>query len=299
MPVIQQVSTEIGVFDQTLRISDSQIRAIDNSVYPRIKIDLEMAHSTRPGTGAINLNISNLTLRLSIIAKGATYPIGELIPAQTFFSLQTGNKVYIYCDLSLDHYGLGQIEKLRESTDLRLRIDGGFLAENQQQPQSKNYVSFSHDLRISKSDWVEDILPRMKYKEVMLVEIPKLIEPQFEGMSVYLIDAWRQYSMGEYDKVLTECRKALEELSKTVKSKGFEKEAGNSQGERKKVPDWEKLLNNSDSGNIIGGIHQKLLGFVAPGAHAGKAINREDADFALMVTHAIVNLVIRKLAPAA
>jgi len=101
--------------------------------------------------------------------------------------------------------------------------------------------------------------------------------------------------MGEYDKVLTECRKALEALNKKVKAQGFTKEIKEEQGSKKELPDWDKLFGSSKLGDIIGTINKKLWGFVAPGAHAGKAINREDADFALMITHAITNIVIHKL----
>ena len=42
-------------------------------------------------------------------------------------------------------------------------------------------------------------------------------------------------------------------------------------------------------------LNQKITVFVTPGSHAGKSVNKEDADFALMTTHAITNLAIKKL----
>ena len=195
----------------------------------------------------------------------------------------------------LDHYGLGQIEKLREGKDLTFRVEGSFIGENRQQPQSWTSAGFSLDFRMPKSDWVENVLHRLKYRDVMLLEIPRFLEPQFEDVATYINDAWRQYSRGEYDKVLTECRKALETLKKKIMAQGFEKEIVDDQGTKKKILDWDKLLGSSDMGDIVGSINQKLWGFVAPGAHAGKAINREDADFALMTTHAMIDIVVKKL----
>ncbi len=36
------------------------------------------------------------------------------------------------------------------------------------------------------------------------------------------------------------------------------------------------------------------MGFSAPGAHAGKSINNEDALFALMITHALIYYLVEK-----
>lgn len=66
-------------------------------------------------------------------------------------------------------------------------------------------------------------------------------------------------------------------------------------GKKKLVPDWKKFLGNEDLGDILGTINQKLYGLSAAGAHAGKAINKEDADLAVMSTHGLVQFVISKL----
>ena len=63
----------------------------------------------------------------------------------------------------------------------------------------------------------------------------------------------------------------------------------------KKLPDWDKLLGDKDSGSMLETMFQKMRGFVAPGSHAGRSSNRDEAEFALMVTHTIVNLGLRKL----
>jgi len=50
-----------------------------------------------------------------------------------------------------------------------------------------------------------------------------------------------------------------------------------------------------DLGKIMEVLNQKITVFVTPGSHAGKSVNKENADFALMTTHAITNLAIKKL----
>ena len=100
--------------------------------------------------------------------------------------------------------------------------------------------------------------------------------------------------MGEYDKVLIECRKAIEALSSIVKNKGFEREI-DEDGKKKVVPDWRKVLGHKDTGSIIEAFVQKLYGFLSPGSHYGKSINKEYAELAIMTTHALVNYVTKKV----
>ena len=289
------MSTSVGILQSTLRITHRTTNPDENSIYPKLDVNFEVTHSTSAGAGAYNLVISDIYLRLSVITAGVLRFVGQLIPIQPFHILAAGQTITIPCSVVLDHYGLRQIEKLREGRDLTFRVDGRFVGEKQQQPQTRTLTGFSFDFRMPKSDWVENVLPKLKFKDVMLLEIPRLLEPKFEDVVTYINEAWKQYSMGEYDKVLTECRKALETLTNKVKAQGFEKEITDEQGKKRKIPNWDKLLGSKDLGDIVGSINQKIWGFVTPGAHAGKAIIREDADFALMITHAIINVTIHKL----
>jgi hypothetical protein len=149
-------------------------------------------------------------------------------------------------------------------------------------------------LEFLKAIWVETILPQLKYKEVSLIEFPKIEKPEFGDVAARINEAWKQYSMGEYDKVLTECRKAMEALITVVKNRGFQKEITDEKGKRI-VPDWEKALGHKEVGDIVEAFVQKLFGFLAPGSHYGKSINKEDAELATMTTHALVNYVAKKL----
>ena len=55
-------------------------------------------------------------------------------------------------------------------------------------------------------------------------------------------------------------------------------------GQKRTLPDWERLLGSENIGKAVSKMTQSTFGFVAPGSHAGKAINRENAEFALLVT---------------
>ncbi len=104
----------------------------------------------------------------------------------------------------------------------------------------------------------------------------------------------KQFSMGEYHRVFTDCRKSKESLSTKIMSQGFEKDDVTQEGKKTKVPDWDKLFENEELGDAITVISKKLSRITSTGAHPGRIICKEDADFALMTTHAMVNLVVRK-----
>jgi hypothetical protein len=81
----------------------------------------------------------------------------------------------------------------------------------------------------------------------------------------------------------------LESLATKIRQQGFEREA-----EGRKVPDWATLFGDGDLGDIIGTVYQKTMGYVAPGSHAGRSSSREEAEFALMVAHAIASLTVKR-----
>lgn len=219
---------------------------------------------------------------------GSSGHVGRAILEEPFIELHPGTTGRLILRLELDHYKLRQIEKLREGKNLVLRLDGKFLVEKLGQP-NRRAVGHLNDfqMKVPKSDWVEQNLPYMGFKDISLIELPKLTQ-EWEDITEHLNEAWRQHSMGKYDNVLTECRKALEALSGAVKKNGFTVED-------EKMPDWNGLLGNKKLGSLLRTINQKMHGFLALGAHTGKAINREDSDFALLVTNGIVILVTEKL----
>ena len=291
------MSAEISLLQHSrLRITYRSSNSQGFSVYPRLVLNFEVIHNISAGTSPYTIAISDFVGHLSMIVEGGpTYYLSQLLPRQSYVSLSGGSTQVLSFGLNLSHYGLRQIEKLREAKDLVLTANIGFVAEIHQQPQTRAVSGFQVQFRIPKSDWVETILPQMGYKTVSLLEIPQLMDPESQQIIDYINGAWKQHSMGEYNRVLSDCRKALEALSTKIRKKGFEKDISEEEGRKRKVPDWGKLLGNKDLGGILGTLNQKITGFVTPGSHAGKSVNKEDADFALMTTHAIVNLASKKL----
>jgi len=188
-------------------------------------------------------------------------------------------------NIILDPFSLEKIEELRADGDFKYYISGSLIGEisSPQGVLSRELVSgIQYSDSVSRSDWVEQYLANFDFKRVRLVEIPIL---SLRNLGVYLDSAWRQKHMGHYDNTLTDCRKALEETRRVIQSKGFI----NENLERRDKTDWKRYLDSDSIGEILGNIEQQLYRFTSIAAHPGKAINIEDADYALLITHATIN----------
>jgi len=283
---------------------DRSITADARSLIPRLSLEFEIHYiSSESKSGELEYNVfinfgrAELKVRKQVFPEvGETLYVGSLIPEERFFTLLSPNSsssTRWYIDL--DHYRLSQLEKIREGKDLQMCVDLFLIVELQRESPSMRPIQFpSLYIEVPKSDWVEKILPQLKYKEVSLIELPKLDRPEFSNIIVEIDKAWKMYSMGEYKEVLTNCRIAIEGLTDVVKSRGFHKEV-EEEGKKKTVPDWESALGHEKMGDLMRSFIQKLYDFLSPGAHYGKSINKEDAELAIMMTHALINFCTKKL----
>jgi hypothetical protein len=280
----------ISIGQSNLKIT---YKGIDPDVYsliPRLQLYLSIEYMLPGQPNSIDINFEMVELRIR--SDGSNIYVGSFIPERRTLTLSLGQSVPIYLYVDLDHYRLAQMERIRGGKDLQMSLD---LYLTVKLGTGLYPIRDTLLIRIPKSDWVEKYLSELKYKEVSMIEIPKLENPEFSDSIAKINEAWRMYSMGEYDKVLVECRKALESLENVIKGRGFKKEIIEENGEKKTVPDWEKALGHKKMGELMETFVQKLFGFLAPGAHSGKSINREDAELALMSTHALINFFINKL----
>lgn len=281
------MSFETGILQSRVKFVARDVGAA-GALYPRLSLSFDISHT---GQAGYTLGLEILKIDVSVRSKkGAVLHVGTAIPDQPILLLPPGGSSFMMTYLALDQFILHGLETVREGGDLNLFLQIGATGEQQNQPQTRQVLSpgqIQFEFRVPKSDWVERILPGLGYKEVALIEIPKLAGLGFDEVVQYINSGWKDYTMGEYDKVLTECRKSLEVLKEKTKEKGFIESDG-------KI-DWKKLFDNEDTGDIIGSVYQKTLGFVAPGSHAGRSKNRETAEFALMITQAVANITMRRL----
>lgn len=277
-----------------IKVSCKDFSADSQAIFPRIQFVFEILY-THSGSDAKPVALSDFVIksRMRVGNDNTLYTVGNLLVSNPYLKLFPSNTNVFETYLDLDFYRLSQIEKLREGKDVIFQILGWFNSETVQGGE-KQWTQFWMDVRIPKSDWVEKILSEVGFKNVSLLEIPRVSSEEFKDVTKWVDSAWKQYMMGEYDKVLGDCRKALEGLGSVVKGKGFETIVTEN-GKRRRLPNWDKYLgDNKELGDIFSGFIQKTTGFITPGSHFGKGINREDADLALMTTHSLVNFIIKK-----
>lgn len=207
-------------------------------------------------------------------------PIMNLVEGSTYFSFVA----------ELDYYLLSQIEANRNG-DLTLEVFVKFAdVRNQQILATYNL----NGITITKSDWVEKFLHDLKYKEVMLFEMPKITNSEFQEVVEHFNKAFKKNQLNENKEVLSECRQAMEAFKDIAKKRGFTKSEKNGEGKDVEVVDYKKLLND-DLGKEMSEMHRKVILFLTTGSHHGKSIDKEDADFGLMITYALINLGLNKM----
>ena len=269
---------------------------IDASVYPRLRLDIEVSSTERETVELFNMSAIAYIPR----ARHDTV-LGTCTTGEKLIALGPNQSRSVDFHLDLDYYRLEQIEKLREGKDLFLRMYVNFIVGK----KIRDAYSFSDGgfwvfrkpwsdrFRIPKVDWSEKLLKELKYKWVHLIEIPEIAPPTPELGEVrgYVDDAWKKYSMGEYDDVLVDCRKAIQAIGTVLRKSGFETEETIEEGKTKKVPDWKKFLGNS--GRYVKEIVRNLHRFADPGAHPGKVLTRKEAEMTLHCTHGLISYIIR------
>jgi len=253
----------------------------ENSIRPRVLFALT---ATIMAQGSYPLDLEFLPSELQL---NNGFYVGMLMP-QNYYgaSVPLNNPVGYTFGLDLDYYVISQLEKFRDGKDLQLQMLLRFIAKGQVPQPFSVFPQLNLPIRIPKSDWVEVYLPKLKFRDVQLLEFPKLDGPNFKEAVDHLNNAWRQYGFGEYDKVLEECRKTLEAAKELVKKKDMLKED---------EVDWKQILQSERAGEFVSNVQKNVWGYNSRGAHIGKSINREDADFALLTTHALLVLLTKKI----
>jgi hypothetical protein len=98
--------------------------------------------------------------------------------------------------------------------------------------------------------------------------------------------------MGQFDVVLLNCRKIIEELDSILKDKGFSIKKPLDDGRDMTVTDWRGFISQGDIGKYVEDTTENIRRFCNRATHSGNAIAKEDADYALLTTHATINLIL-------
>jgi hypothetical protein len=288
---------------QEFDIKFEGIVAKENYVAPTIELELERSSRRKKDETPEANTVCNLELQISI--KRDEYCLTVIGNARSESLQQTWktdppeHKSSLTFRLMLDNYTLSQIERIRHGNSLSLEFYLQFQAFVEGNPAAiQQYKIPLKGITIPKSTWVEDILPRLNYKNVALVEIPKLEYKKLNEAINTLNLAWKSYSMGDVDDVLVKCRKTLESVGNQVKKQGFIMEVNKTDNQgnpyKAKYPDWKRFFDSESKAGVVKGIVQKMFDFVAPGAHVGGLLEMNHAYFALLQAFSLTHLVISR-----
>jgi hypothetical protein len=266
----------------SINLEHQSLNVQENSVRPRILFALNATIITQ-GTYPLDLEFLPSELQLN-----NGFYVGTLIPQNYYGALPALLNVPVPYNfgLDLDHYVISQLEKFRDGKDLQCQMLVRYIAKGQAPQPFSTSSQMNLPIRIPKSDWVEMYLPKLKFRDVLLLEFPKLDGSDFKEAVDHLNNAWRQYGFGEYDKVLEECRMTLETTKELLKKKSMLKE---------NEVDWKQILQSETAGEYVSSVFKSAWGYNSRGAHIGKSINREDADFSLLTTYALLGLLTKKI----
>lgn len=254
----------------------NNVNAEPNSIYPTLRVEFEFTNSS-----AFIVLLTNFTGRLFLRAADQ-YFLGAMLTDTPIIMLNPGANRTIAFYTSIDHYGLATVERLRANQGLVLLAN--ISCSGQVTGQQPSFQNATYQTRIPKSDWVETLLVAFQFKQVFLLELPKIGYTDYNPVANLLEEATKKLAMGDYPEVLVQCQKALEKTKEVAKSRGLLKDND---------IDFSKLIpDSSTAAESLDAIWRKLtLFFQGGGRHIGRNINKEDAEFAILVTYGLINTV--------
>lgn len=276
-------------------VSLNNVQVTSDTLIPRLSFSVRVVRLPQPEAPEISLSSILAQVFANAEKESGKRYIGTALAMQPY-TLAGQQTITLYLDL--DYYKIQQIEKIRKGDDFKLELIMSGLAtaiKNNAKTVTAGFSPQAMEYELPKSKWIEKFLRRFDFKHVRLFEFPEILPPASLNEAIQHIDnGWTQFSSGHYNKVLADCRLALEEVSTIVKKAGFKRKDKDDEGKEIEVPDWKKIFESENISDPYRHIFQKLMGFAAVGAHTGKSINNEDALFALMITHALIYYIVEK-----
>jgi len=186
---------------------------------------------------------------------------------------------------------LDRIESTREGGDVLLMLKleityGGWYVRLPVNYGGRPYI------RIAKSDWVENILKKIGYLDVTMVELPEPADIQELRSAIsYLREAWKSYRSGEYYEAVLNVRRALDALTRGLENKDQNLVSRRQEDNRTIIePNFKAFANTEREREAIEKVYRILhstLGGLS--AHEGAVgIDKWLAEFSVITGQALV-----------
>jgi hypothetical protein len=172
---------------QEYTIDHVGIKTKKEYILPTFQLAFRRTCTPRDSRVLRDCNIFNIIAQVSIEKDGIDHVVSSHITTDSYMEVwkprETG---YLNFEVRVDHYTLSEIERIREGGNLHLKINVKFLwyATDKLSIEQSNFTA---PMIIPKSTWVEEVLPSIGYKDVILVEMPKLKYEKLDGAIVWLV----------------------------------------------------------------------------------------------------------------
>lgn len=268
----------------------ASVASVASSLTPRLLFRIEL-EKTEPYEMRVFGISGNVHLRTS---KGFV-PFGSLTPLLRMETLHVNRPRRLFeLTFDLDNHKLEIIEEERKGSDLWLKMNVHVLYFDVKNQPFHTIIhgdditirstDGSYDLRVPQSEWVK-MLEQMGYRRFRMMEIPVPKPPLgtvIDSALAHIDEAKKSFDEGDYDDVLSNCRKAVEEIEKAIREDKINLNVVLDQSASK----VEKLK----------GIEKKIKDFLNLGVHAIEAkIDRRDAEMALSSTISLTRYIAKKL----
>lgn len=259
-------------------------RSLENRLLPCLRFQIEIKNDSNQ-----KYNIQLLTGEVTLYKNDSAMGFATLNPFIYGHWLLPTSTAIVAMNLDLTYRQIEVIEELRKGNDVFFGLKLNILFEDPSQTWGSLIVSretFVHragngnKLMISQSEWVK-MLNEMGYERLRIIELPIPEIPHGTIINTcveFVEEALKKFNEGYYSDVLTDCRKAIENL--------------------KKVDiDLVTTLESESKAKKIKDIQNKLHQFLHLGPHEESKdyINRRDAELALHITTSIIRYFVKQL----
>jgi len=265
----------------------ADIKADVRRLTPRLDIDLEYENDSK-----LPIDIFTITGDVLLQMNGNYKGLATLSPYIERIGIPVHRRKGVTLHLDLNHHLINIVEETRKGRDVKLILDTRVLYTHKKEDGTKElcYQSvrvksagvppIEYELEIPQSKWV-NMLQNMGYARFRVIELP-IPEPP-KGTAIdkslkHLREALKSFNEGDYDDVLGNCRKAIEEIERRLTK-----------------PKLEGILGSDSKAKKISHIQAKIKDFTNLGTHVGTKIDQRDAEMALHHTTSLIRYLARNL----
>lgn len=164
------MSTYVEMLDLSLNIAFLSIRRRWGAIRTGLNFTFDFYLEGKPSTSDTSvtlqktLKLSNFDIKMSYMGNdNKELYLGKLIPKRPANNLKTNTKTPIAFKLDLTFAELKGLEELKENTNISFLTDFIFLSETETDSKSKKMHKAHIEFKVSKSDWVEALISRLRY----------------------------------------------------------------------------------------------------------------------------------------